>query len=1448
MPLDQTIITGVCYLRAGGGLATNRKIYVVEARRAGQLIVLDGYENGLTNAQGEIKAADGISAFKLPRNAQVKLSADIVGLSRHSGQWLQTPDADTVDLATMIAVASVPSVGLTVRGDGAALPSLIGDFDFVGFTVQQLSPGKARLTNTGDTHNLLSTTHPDTTPATAVRGDLLTGQGATPKWSRLSRGAAGTYPRSDGTDTLFSVIQAGDLPTGIDAAKIGAGLVSNSEFGFLDGVTSGLQSQLDNRVLLTDPRLTDARVPTGGAGGVLSGSFPDPGFAVNMAEQAELDAEIAARIAADNARLTQAAADLLYPSIAHNHSGVYEPANANIQSHISSTSNPHSVTKAQVGLGSVTNDAQLKIASNLSDLGNAATARDNLGVEIGADVQAYDPTLAAFAVYNTNGILVQTAADTFAGRSVAGTANRITVADGNGVDGNPSIDLDSALFPQPLLADAGKFYKVSGANAGGFALLTDADIPNTITLDNITQITSRAISDTSGSLALNRLAALTASRALVSDSGGVIAPSPVTDTELGFLSGVTSAIQTQINSKQASLGFTPENSANKNQANGYAGLDGSSKLNPSHLPAIAISNYLGSVASQVAMLALTGERGDWAIRSDFNQTFIIIGDDPTLLVNWQGLATPTDLVSGVFGRTGAVTAQANDYTFAQLASKPTTLAGYGITDAQAFDAELSAIAGLTSAANKLPYFTGLGAAAVADLSAFGRSLIDDADSNAARSTLGLIVGTDVQAQGNYITALTGDVTASGPGSVAATIAAGAITDSKINASGITTRAKLPSLLAYEDEANIFTVNQKIQRDALTTTVEAGLSLTNDTVTTGAGDLQNSPSLKFLGRAYKSTFPAADKTHEFFLYALPITGGSTSADLVVEYSYNGGALGRVATIGGDGSFGIDNTIEFLSGTGTFLATTGNFSFTPDPASESHFGGGIHIYNIPNASGFSLVTLEPGAAVAMPASTEYPDVHFKLNRNVQFATGALATQRAFIIKPPTYAFVGASTITDAATVAITGAPVAGTNASITNPYALLVEAGNVLFSGVIKAGSTPVTLTDSAGKILSAALNTVGVPQGGSGATSLTGVLIGNGASAFTTKTNPSGAFVGDTDAQTLTNKTLTTPTIGSFTNANHDHSNSAGGGTLNASVIAAGTLASARGGTGSAFFAISGPTALRTYALPDANATIARTDAAQTFTGNQTFSSPLLLPDGDFSSPALARSAQTGTGLYFGNEFIVFTAANTPKFFFEKGSQNQFVLGSDVKIGWASTSSAIGGAADSGIGRTAPRVIAAFDRADSSGVANAGWFTDAGLKRVATQFDKTSSTALANITGLSVNVEAGRTYSFEAVLYTASNSGGGVQFAIAGTATATLIIYEAIVDSGGALNTIGTSRATALGTKVGDVTAVTVARCRITGTITVNAAGTLTVQFAQNASNGSASSVLVGSSFIVRDVS
>ncbi|MFM4814670.1 phage tail fiber protein [Aeromonas dhakensis] len=70
--------------------------------------------------------------------------------------------------------------------------------------------------------------------------------------------------------------------------------------------------------------------------------------------------------------------------------------------------------------------------------------------------------------------------------------------------------------------------------------------------------------------------------------------------------------------------------------------------------------------------------------------------------------------------------------------KPTTLAGYGITDAQAKHPNLAALAGFTPAADRIPYFTSASAASVTPLTAFARSLLDDNDAAAARATLGVL--------------------------------------------------------------------------------------------------------------------------------------------------------------------------------------------------------------------------------------------------------------------------------------------------------------------------------------------------------------------------------------------------------------------------------------------------------------------------------------------------------------------------------------------------------------------------------------------------------------------------------------------------------------------------------------------------------------------------------------
>jgi len=70
----------------------------------------------------------------------------------------------------------------------------------------------------------------------------------------------------------------------------------------------------------------------------------------------------------------------------------------------------------------------------------------------------------------------------------------------------------------------------------------------------------------------------------------------------------------------------------------------------------------------------------------------------------------------------------------------------------------------------------------------------------------------------------------------------------------------------------------------------------------------------------------------------------------------------------------------------------------------------------------------------------------------------------------------------------------------------------------------------------------------------------GANRTWTFQNSSDTVVGRDTTDTLTNKTLTTPTIGDFTNAQHDHENPAGGGQLDITAVFTGILPIANGGT------------------------------------------------------------------------------------------------------------------------------------------------------------------------------------------------------------------------------------------------------------------------------------------------
>jgi hypothetical protein len=110
------------------------------------------------------------------------------------------------------------------------------------------------------------------------------------------------------------------------------------------------------------------------------------------------------------------------------------------------------------------------------------------------------------------------------------------------------------------------------------------------------------------------------------------------------------------------------------------------------------------------------------------------------LTSVNGLTPAADRLPYYTGASSAALATLTPYARtllddADAATARTTLG------AQASDATLTALAGLTTAADRLPYFTGVDVAAVATLTPYARTLLDDADAATARATLGLTTGT-----------------------------------------------------------------------------------------------------------------------------------------------------------------------------------------------------------------------------------------------------------------------------------------------------------------------------------------------------------------------------------------------------------------------------------------------------------------------------------------------------------------------------------------------------------------------------------------------------------------------------------------------------------------------------------------------------------------------------------
>lgn len=182
-------------------------------------------------------------------------------------------------------------------------------------------------------------------------------------------------------------------------------------------------------------------------------------------------------------------------------------------------------------------------------------------------------------------------------------------------------------------------------------------------------------------------------------------------------------LNTEVGTKLDSADFTGANILTKIKT-----VDGSS----SGLDADTVDGATTATANTANTIVLRDGSGDFAANVITANTFD--GDHSGSASITSGTITGITDLAVADGGTGASTA-----------SGARTNLGLAIgSDVQAYDAQLNAIAGVTAAEDKVPYFTSSTEADVMTVTSTARTLLDDTSVSAMRSTLGLAIGSNVQ--------------------------------------------------------------------------------------------------------------------------------------------------------------------------------------------------------------------------------------------------------------------------------------------------------------------------------------------------------------------------------------------------------------------------------------------------------------------------------------------------------------------------------------------------------------------------------------------------------------------------------------------------------------------------------------------------------------------------------
>ena len=380
--------------------------------------------------------------------------------------------------------------------------------------------------------------------------------------------------------------------------KVGVSAVTATELGYLDGVSSAIQTQLDTKIATTASASNDFITYTqlnaninlvqdnvvsasGGATGVEVRRVANIAGAVSTITTGNLTAS--------RAIVSDGSGKVAISDVTSTEVGYLDGVSSAIQTQIdakSSTTNSAAIVTEALGIearrvaniaGAVSTITTADLTASravVSDGSGKVAISDVTSTEIGyldGVTSAIQTQLnAATARINSNAAVAASNTSSVESRRVANiagavstittgnlTASRALVSDGSGkvaalasVTSTELAFLDATSSVQTQLDTK---IATTAAASNDFITFTRLDANVNVVSSNASAVETKRVANIAGAISTITTGNLTASRAVVSDGSGKIAVSDVTATEVGYLDGVSSAIQTQLNAKQATL-------------------------------------------------------------------------------------------------------------------------------------------------------------------------------------------------------------------------------------------------------------------------------------------------------------------------------------------------------------------------------------------------------------------------------------------------------------------------------------------------------------------------------------------------------------------------------------------------------------------------------------------------------------------------------------------------------------------------------------------------------------------------------------------------------------------------------------------------------------------------------------------------------------------------------